>query len=74
MIAHVIYRRLVHPNVLREFVGQNPDRAPCVPMLKKFLEFRQGQLGGKLPLARVASCQLIKLAEIRCTRERFLLN
>jgi uncharacterized protein Usg len=72
--AHILYHLPDHPSVLQEFVWQNLDLAPQFPVLMKFLDFWQGQLDGKLHSVRVASCQLIKPAEVRHAQGRFLLN
>ncbi|MDX2145260.1 MAG: usg protein [Rhodospirillaceae bacterium] len=72
--AHILYHLPDHPSVLQEFVWQNLDLAPQFPVLKKFLDFWQGNLDGKLHSVRVASCQIIKPADMRYARGRFLLN
>jgi len=63
--AEILYRLPDHPAVLQSYLWQDLDLAPRFPVLRKFLEFWEREIEGKLYQVRVASAGLIKPAEIR---------
>jgi uncharacterized protein Usg len=63
--AEILYRMPDHPAVLQTYVWQELDIAPKFPALRRFLDFWQRELDGKLHMVRVASAALIKPAEFR---------
>jgi uncharacterized protein Usg len=63
--AEILYRMPDHPSVLQSFVWQELDLAPAFPTLRKFLDFWEKNLDGRLFKVRVASCDLIRPAEFR---------
>lgn len=63
--AEIIYRMPDHPGLLQSFIWQDLDLAPDFPVLRRFLDFWQRNLDGKLHTVRVANCQLIHTAEFR---------
>ena len=63
--AEIFYRLPDHPAVLQTYVWQDLDIAPRFPVLRRFLDFWQRELDGKLHLVRVASSQLVRPAELR---------
>ncbi len=63
--AEILYRLPDHPAVLQSYVWQDLDLAPQFPVLRKFLDFWEREIEGKLYEVRVASAGLIKPAEIR---------
>jgi uncharacterized protein Usg len=63
--AEIIYRMPDHPALLQSYIWQEYDLAPRFPQLKKFLDFWESKLDGKLHTVRVVNCQLISPAEIR---------
>jgi uncharacterized protein Usg len=63
--AEIIYRMPDHPALLQSYIWQEYDLAPRFPQLKKFLDFWEAKLDGKLHTVRVVNCQLITAAEIR---------
>jgi uncharacterized protein Usg len=56
--AKIIYHMPDLPTLLQSFVWQKLDVAPRFPELKKFLEFWENELDGKLHSVRVANTQL----------------
>lgn len=72
--AHIFYRLPDHPSLLQEFVWQNLDLAPKFPVLRKFLDFWETNLDGRLHSVRVASSQIIKPAEMRFAKGQFHLH
>lgn len=63
--AEIVYRLPDHPGLLQTFIWQEFDLAPDFPVLKKFLDFWERNIEGKLHTVRVANAQLISPAEIR---------
>lgn len=63
--AEILYRMPDHPVLLQTYLWQDLDLAPEFPVLKKFLDFWERNLDGKLFKVRVAHCELIRPAEFR---------
>ncbi len=63
--AEILYRMPDHPAFLQTYLWQDLDIAPEFPVLKKFLDFWERNLDGKLFKVRVAHSELIKPAEFR---------
>lgn len=63
--AEILYRLPDHPDILQSYVWQDLDQAPRFPVLRKFLEFWNRELDGKVHSVRVASAKLIKPAQYR---------
>lgn len=72
--AEITYHMPDHPTVLQTFVWQELDLAPDFPVLRRFLDFWQRNIEGKLHTVRVANAQLIKPAEIRANSHFFRLQ
>lgn len=72
--AHIFYHMPDHPRFLQEYVWQDLDLAPKFPVLKKFLDFWQSQLDGKLHSVKVANCRLITPAEFRAVQHQLVLH
>ena len=63
--AEILYHMPDHPALLQSYIWQNYDLAPKFPQLKKFLDFWEAQLDGKLHSVKVASQALINPTEFR---------
>lgn len=63
--AEILYRLPDHPTVLQSYLWQDLDLAPQFPVLRKFLDFWEREIEGKLYQVRVASAGLIKPAEFQ---------
>ena len=63
--AEILYHMPDHPSLLQSYVWQEFDLAPKFPQLKKFLDFWEAQLDGKLHSVKVASQALISPTEFR---------
>lgn len=63
--AEILYHLPDHPALLQTFVWQDYDMAPDFPVLRRFLDFWQRNLDGKLHSVQVASAQLITPGEVR---------
>jgi uncharacterized protein Usg len=58
--AEILYRLPDHPEILQSYIWQDLDVAPRYPVLRKFLDFWQTTLDGRLYSVRVASARLIQ--------------
>ncbi|RMF11022.1 MAG: Usg family protein [Alphaproteobacteria bacterium] len=63
--AEILYHMPDHPDLLQTYVWQEFDLAPRFPELKKFLDFWEANLDGKLHSVSVASTTLVTPAELR---------
>lgn len=57
--AEILYRFPDHPVLLQSFVWQELDIAPKFPTLKKFLDFWDRELDGKIHSVKVMHAELI---------------
>ena len=72
--AHIFYHMPDHPKLLQEYIWQDLDIAPKFPQLRKFLDFWENNLDGKLHSIKVAHCQLIKPAAFRAVNNQLFLH
>ena len=72
--AEILYHMPDLPSLLQSFVWQKLDLAPQFPELKKFLDFWEQRLDGKLHSVRVANAQLIKPAVVRLADGEFIIH
>jgi uncharacterized protein Usg len=63
--AEILYRLPDHPSLLQTFIWQNLDLAPHFPELRRFLEFWQRELDGKLFQVRVAARDIMERGHMR---------
>ncbi len=63
--AEILYHMPDHPHLLQTYLWQELDLAPRFPILKKFLEFWDRNLDGKLHSVNVASTTLITPHDLR---------
>ena len=63
--AEILYRLPDHPSLLQSYTWQDYDLTPEFPILRKFLEFWDRSLDGKVHSVTVASTGLISAGEIR---------
>jgi uncharacterized protein Usg len=56
--AEILYHLPDHPGVLQSYIWQDVDVAPDFPGLKKFLDFWQREIEGKLHSVRVGAATL----------------
>lgn len=63
--AEILYHLPDHPVFLQSYIWQELDMAPAFPILKRFLNFWERELDGKLHSVKVTSCELIKPSEFR---------
>jgi len=63
--AEILYHLPDHPSLLQTYIWQGYDLAPEFPILRKFLDFWQRNLDGKLHSVRVAGVSLIAAPKAR---------
>jgi uncharacterized protein Usg len=63
--AEILYHLPDYPELLQTYIWQEYDQAPSYPTLKKFLDFWESKLEGRLHSVRVASNKLIYPNEFR---------
>jgi uncharacterized protein Usg len=63
--AEILYRLPDHPALLQTYIWQDYDLAPQFPMLRRFLDFWQGNLEGRLHQVRVGAVRLVAPAALR---------
>jgi uncharacterized protein Usg len=63
--AEILYHLPDHPALLQTYVWQNMDLVPDYPALKRFLDFWEAHLDGKLHSIRVASGAPVRQANVR---------
>ena len=63
--AEILYRLPDHPGVLQTYIWQELDLAPRYPVLRKFLDFWERQIDGKLHSVRVAHAGPMRLPQFR---------
>lgn len=72
--AHIFYHMPDHPGLLQEYIWQEMDIAPRFPVLRKFLDFWQRELDGKLHSVTVASKGLISPTDMRTAVAQYALH
>jgi uncharacterized protein Usg len=72
--AEILYHLPDHPRILQSYVWQDFDLAPDFPVLRRFLDFWEQSLDGRLHSVKVASARLIQPAELRLTNAYMTLH
>lgn len=72
--AEILYRMPDHPALLQSYVWQDYDLAPKFPGLRRFLDFWEASLDGKLHSVRVVSARLLSPAEYRAAAASYDLH
>jgi len=62
--AEILYHLPDHPGLLQSFIWQKLDRAPDFPELKRFLDFWERNIEGRLHSVKVANAQVITAGEL----------
>ena len=63
--AEILYHMPDHPSLLQSFIWQHMDRAPDYPRLRKFLEYWQKNIEGRLHSVMVSRGKVNDRREIR---------
>jgi uncharacterized protein Usg len=72
--AEILYHLPDYPALLQSYIWQEYDLAPGFPTLRRFLEFWERNLEGKLFSVRVASLAVIRPPETRHAGGLFTLH
>lgn len=72
--AEILYHMPDHYSILQTYLWQEHDIAPDFPVLKRFLDFWDKKLDGKLHSVQVVSCELIKPSEFRFSKGELYLH
>lgn len=72
--AEILYHLPDHPALLQSFLWQDMDLAPEYPVLRKFLDFWNRNLDGKLHSVKLATQTLITPGELRVAAAEFRWN
>ncbi len=72
--AEIIYHLPDHPDLLQSFTWQTLDIAPKFPVIRKFLEFWQRSLDGKLHSVRIANVSVVSPGNFTHVREEHRLH
>lgn len=63
--AEILYHMPDHPVILQSYTWQDLDICPEFPILKKFLNFWERELDGKLHSVQVAAVEIIHPSEVQ---------
>jgi uncharacterized protein Usg len=72
--AEILYHLPDYHRLLQSYIWQELDIAPDFPVLKKFLDFWEKSLDGKLHSVKVASTEIIKPSEMRLFGKEFYIH
>ena len=63
--AEILYHVPDYPAVLQAYIWQDVDLAPEYPVLRRFLDFWDRELDGKVHSVRIATSRLVRSASVR---------
>ena len=66
--AEIVYHMPDHPALLQSYIWQGIDLAPGYPALRKFLDFWNRELDGKVHSVRVMSGKSLRRPGVRHSR------
>lgn len=66
--AEILYRLPDHPALLQSYVWQELDLLPEFPALKKFLDFWERKLEGRLYSVKICHADVIGAADVRIAK------
>ena len=72
--AEILYHLPDHPTLLQSYVWQELDVAPRYPVLKKFLDFWNRELEGKIHSVVVATVGLIQPTRFTSCKGEFYIH
>lgn len=72
--AEILYHMPDYPKLLQSYLWQDMDLAPEFPVLRKFLDFWQANLDGKLHSVKLATQKLITPGEMRVVTAEFRIH
>jgi uncharacterized protein Usg len=63
--AEILYHLPDHPSLLQSYTWQDYDMTPDFPVLRRFLDFWERSIEGKLHSVKVAATGIISAGEMR---------
>lgn len=72
--AEILYRLPDYPDLLQSYIWQELDVTPDFPALKKFLDYWEHHIEGKLHSVTICHNELITPSEIRFTEQAGFLH
>ena len=63
--AEILYHMPDHPALLQTYIWQNMDESPRYPELRRFLDFWEANLDGKLHSIRVVTGPSVRRPRVR---------
>jgi uncharacterized protein Usg len=72
--AEILYHFPDFPSLLQTYVWQDYDQSPEFPELKRFLNFWERSIEGRLHSVKVAKVELIKPSELVVAKGEFYLQ
>lgn len=72
--AEILYHMPDHPALLQSYIWQELDIAPEYPVLRRFLDYWQRNLDGKLHSVKLATRRIIAPGEYRFVTAEFRWN
>lgn len=72
--AEILYHMPDHPALLQSYLWQDLDLSPEYPVLRRFLDFWERNLDGRLHSVKLASRTIITAGELRYFSSEILLN
>jgi len=63
--AEILYRLPDHPSLLQSYLWQELDKTPDFPALKKFLDYWERHIEGRLHSVKICQATVIAPAEIK---------
>lgn len=72
--AEILYHLPDHPALLQSYIWQELDKTPDFPVLKKFLDFWERELDGKLHSVKVMACEIIQPSRLVNCKGEFLIH
>ena len=72
--AEIIYHLPDYPRLLQSYIWQELDLAPQYPILKKFLDFWEDNLDGRLHSVKLASREVVRPSEFRLANVELMMH
>lgn len=72
--AEITYHLPDYPVLLQTYLWQELDLTPDFPVLKKFLNFWERSIEGRLHSVKIASCEIIRPSDFRHAKGEFYLH
>ena len=63
--AEILYHLPDHPTLLQTYIWQDYDLRPHFPVLRRFLDFWQRRIDGRLHSVRVGAAELVRASDWR---------